>query len=513
MSRARAAAVGRVRLTEPAGRWIMVATVLGSSVAFLDATVVNIALPAVGDEFDASLGELQWTVNAYALALAALILLGGSLGDRFGRRRIFLVGVVWFAVSSALCGLAIDAGTLIAARALQGVGGALLTPGSLALIQASFAPDERSRAVGAWSGLTGVAGAIGPFLGGWLVDVEWRLVFLINVPLAAVIMLVTLRRVPESRGEAVEGGFDIAGAFLATAALGGVTYALIAAPEPGGAGDAWAAGAAGAVAAVAFVSVEHRRGRREPGHRRAAPMLPLALFASRQFSAVNLVTLIVYAALGAMFFLVVLQLQMVAGFSPLRAGVALLPITVLMLVLSARAGALAQRIGPRIPMTVGPSVAAAGMLLLTRIGRTTSYLWDVLPGVLLFGLGLAATVAPLTATVLATADLRHAGIASGVNNAVARAGGLLAVAGLPPAVGLSGAAYRSPEVFSSGFDAAMVICAALLVAGGVLAGGTIAPDALRSTPERPCPRPERTHSCPLDAPPLESARSPGEPPA
>jgi EmrB/QacA subfamily drug resistance transporter len=498
-----APAAGGIRLSEPRGRWIMVATVLGSSVALLDATVVNIALPVLGRQFDASLAGLQWTVNAYTLTLAGLILLGGALGDRFGRRRIFLVGVIWFAVASALCGLALSIELLIAARALQGIGGALLTPGSLALIQASFSPRERAKAVGAWSGLGGVAGAVGPFLGGWLIDLDWRLIFFINLPLALIVILVSVRHVPESSGVGARGGFDIAGALLAAGALGGVTYALIAAPERGSTVTAVTAAVAGVVAAVGFVLVERWRGRAEPSRRRAGPMLPLELFASGQFSAVNVVTLIVYAALGAMFFLLVLQLQVVAGFSPLGAGTALLPITLVMLSLSARAGELAQRIGPRLPMTVGPLVSAGGMLLMVRIGPRASYVWDVLPGVLLFGLGLAATVAPLTATVLATADIRHAGIASGVNNAVARAGGLLAVAGLPAAVGLSGAAYRTPDLFSAGFDSAMMICAGLLVAGGVLSALTIRRDALRSTPDRPCPRPERAHNCPLDAPPLE----------
>jgi EmrB/QacA subfamily drug resistance transporter len=508
--RGAARAPASVRLDEPAGRWIMLATILGSSLAMLDMTVVNIALPALGDEFGASLGGLQWTITAYTLTLAGLILLGGSLGDRYGRRRIFLVGVVWFAVASAMCGFAPTIGVLIAARALQGIGGALLTPGALALIQASFAPGDRARAVGVWSGLGGIAGAVGPFLGGWLVDVDWRLVFLLNLPLAALVLVVAARHVPESSDEETHGGFDIAGAVLAAASLGGLTWALIAAPERGTGAAAAGAAVAGVVAGAAFVAVERRLSRAAPAGRpgagRIAPMLPLEVFASRQFSAVNVVTLIVYAALGAMFFLLVLQLQVVARFSALAAGTALLPVTLIMLALSARSGALAQRIGPRLPMTVGPLVSACGLLLMTRIGAGASYVWDVLPGVVVFGLGLAATVAPLTATVLATADIRHAGVASGVNNAVARAGGLLAVAGLPAAVGLSGAAYRSPTVFASGFDTAMLICAALLVCGGLLSALTIRSDALRSTPERPCPRPQRAHACPVDGPPLESGR-------
>ena len=473
--------------------------------AFLDATVVNIALPTIGKDLHASLAGLQWTVTAYTLTLAGLILLGGSLGDRLGRRRIFTIGVAWFALASALCGLAPTIGVLIGARVLQGIGGALLTPGSLAIIQASFAPEDRPKAIGAWSGLGGVAGAAGPLLGGWIVaDAGWRWVFLLNLPLAVVVLAVTIRHVPESADPGASGGLDVAGAGLTALALAGITYALIEAPAGSGPAGPAAAAVIAAAAAIAFLRTERRRGR--PGSRVPA-MLTLDVFGSRQFTAVNVVTLLVYGAFGGMLFLLVLQLQLVIGFSPLAAGLALLPITVLMLALSPRAGVLAQRIGPRWLMTAGTAICAAGLLLMTRIGVNASYLTDVLPAVVVFGLGLSMTVAPLTATVLASADVRHAGVASGVNNTVARAAGLLAVAGLPALVGLSAADYHSRGSFSSGFRTAMIVCAGLLVAGSLLSALTIDNDVLRPAPGRAVPEPECLRSCAVGSPPLEPAQS------
>jgi EmrB/QacA subfamily drug resistance transporter len=498
-----------LRLSERRGRWVLAATVLGSSMAFLDSTVVNVALPTIGKSLGASLGGLQWTVTAYTLTLAGLILLGGSLGDRMGRKKVFLVGVVWFALASAICGLAPDIGVLIGARVLQGVGGALLTPGSLAIIQASFVPDDRPRAVGAWSGLGGVAGAAGPLLGGWLVQAGgWRWVFLLNLPLAVAVVAVTMRHVPETRDTAATGRFDIAGAALAALALGGITYALIEAPEqtrdPVG---IIVAAVAGVAAAVAFVLVERRR-TRHPGGTPA--MLPLDVFASRQFSAVNVITFLVYGALGGVLFLLVLQVQVVSGYSPLKAGTALLPVTLLMLAFSARSGALAQRIGPRWPMTAGTAICAVGLLLMTRIGLHASYLTDVLPAVTVFAVGLVLTVAPLTATVLASADVRHAGVASGVNNAVARAAGLLAVAGLPAVVGLGAASYKVPRLFNRGFDEAAVICAVILVVAAVVSAVLIRNDVLRPVAGQPAVRPECLTNCPVGAPPLEpTVRPPG----
>src|SRR5215471_12317364 len=479
-------AAGSIRLAEPRGRWVLAAAVLGSSMALLDSTVVNVALPAIGAGLGTSLAGLQWTVTAYTLTLAGLILLGGSLGDRLGRRRVFLIGV------------------LIAARALQGIGGALLTPGSLAIIQATFHPDDRPRAIGAWSGLGGVAAAVGPFLGGWVVgSIGWRWIFLINLPLAAAVTAVAVRHVPETRDPTSHGRFDWAGAILAALALAGITDALIEAPAHGLARAALAGGA-GILAGVGFVLLERHRGRAEHG---VPPMLPLDVFAFCQFNAVNVITFVIYGALGGTLFLLVLQLQVVSGYSPLAAGVSLLPLTLLMLALSARSGALAQRVGPRWLMTAGCALCAAGLLLAVRIGPHASYLTDVFPTVVLFGLGLSATVAPLTATVLASADVRHAGVASGVNNAVARAAGLIAVAGLPLAVGLTGAAYRNPIAMNSSFRAAMVICAGLLFVAAVLSALTIDNDVLRTEPEHPVAQPECLTCLPINAPPLE----PGNP--
>lgn len=453
--------VAGVRLGTPTGRAVVAAATLGSGMALLDGTVVNVALKTIGEDLDASLAQLQWITNGYLLSLASLILLGGSLGDRFGRRRIFVIGTVWFAIASLLCGLAPDPETLIVARVLQGVGGALLTPGSLAMIQGAFAPADRPKAIGAWSGLGSIAAAIGPFVGGALVDyAHWRWIFLINVPLAVLTIVVAQRHVPETRDPHASTHFDAAGALLATLALGGTTYALI---QWGGPLAAYA-GVVAVLAAVGFVVVERRE--REP-------MLSLGIFADRTFSAANVMTLLVYAALGAAIFFVTLQLQTVGGWDALEAGIATLPITVCMILLAAKGGELGARIGPRIPMTVGPIVMGAGCLLLLAIGDDVDYLVDVLPGVTVFGLGLAMMVAPLTATVLAAAPDEHAGIASGVNNAVARAGSLLAVAALPVAVGLNGDDYAVPAVFDDGYRAAMIACAALLVAGGVISCLTI----------------------------------------
>ncbi|MFE5752817.1 MFS transporter [Streptomyces massasporeus] len=477
-----------VRLASPQGKWVLLTTVLGSSMAMLDSTVVNVALPRIGRDLDANLSALQWTVNAYMVTLAGLILLGGALGDRFGRRKVFVVGVVWFAVASLLCGIAPDAGVLIAARALQGVGGALLTPGSLALIQASFHPDDRGRAVGLWSGFGGIGAAVGPFVGGWLVDGPgWRWVFLLNVPLALVCVPVALRHVPESGGgQRAQGRFDVLGAVLGALALALVTYALIEAGEGGLV--VVVSAVAGLAAAVAFVVVERRR---------PDPMMPLDIFASRQFTAVNLVTLCVYAALGGFFFLAALQLQVVVGYSALAAGTALLPTTVLMLLLSARSGELADRIGPRIPLTVGPLLCAAGMLMMLRVGPGASYVTDVLPALVVLGLGLVTLVAPLTATVLGSVSVARAGLASGINNAAARAAGLLAVAALPLLVGMGEEAYREPAAFDTAFDKAMGWCAGALVAGSVIAAAVV------RRPPPDCKRPECLRHGGVMAPPLE----------
>lgn len=472
-----------VRFSSAAGRWILAATVLGSGMAQLDATVVNVALPAIGHDLNTEVGGLQLVVSAYSVTLAALILLSGSLGDRLGRKRIFVVGVAWFAVASAICALAPTAQMLIAARALQGVGGALLTPGSLAIIQSVFMPADRGKAIGAWSALGGVATAIGPLLGGYLVQaISWRAIFLINVPLGALVAWLALRHVPESRAPSSAGRLDYAGATTATAGLAGATVAFVEGPNRG-----WdspvvlAAGVLGAVAMVAFVVIERRT---------ANPMLPLGIFSSRQFTSANAVTFVVYTALGGVFFLLVVVLQTALGYSPVAAGAASLPVTAIMLALSSASGALAQRIGPRLPLTIGPLVIAAGMVLMTRIGPGASYGTVVLPAVVVFGLGLAATVAPVTAAALAAADERHAGVASGVNNAVARTAGLLAVALLPPLSGLTGDAFRSPAAITAGFHTAMLISAGLAALGGVLAFATISNDLLA---EEPAEEPQNHH--------------------
>jgi EmrB/QacA subfamily drug resistance transporter len=448
-----------VRYGEPAGRWVLFATVLGSALAFIDATVVNIALPRIGLELGASAAALQWTVNGYTLSLASLILLGGALGDRFGRRRVFVVGVAGFATASLLCGLAPDVGTLIAARVVQGVGGALLTPGSLAILETSFRPEDRPRAIGAWSGLGGIAGAVGPFLGGWLVQVAtWRLVFLVNVPLAALVVRVANRHIPETRDPGAAGRrLDLAGVVAAAAGLAGLTSGFTAWPALGlAAPGVLVALALGVAGMVAFVAIERRA---------ASPLLPLEVFSSRTFTAANLATFAIYAALGGMLFFVALNLQVVAGFPPLAAGTAILPLTGVMLLLSARAGALAQRLGPRLPMTLGPILCAAALLLFAQVGAGATYLGAVLPAVLTLGLGLSLTVAPLTAAALGSVDERHAGIASGVNNAVARTAGLLAVAVLPLAAGLGHGSLTDAATLGPTYRTAMLLCAGLMLAG------------------------------------------------
>lgn len=490
-----------------AGRWVLAVAVLGSGLAFLDGTVVNVALPEIGRDLDASTSSLQWILNGYLLTLASLILLGGSFGDRYGRRRIFVLGTILFTAASLLCAIAPNAELLVAARLLQGVGGALLTPGSLAMIESSFRPGDRARAIGAWSGLGGVATAIGPLLGGYLVDaVSWRAIFLINLPIGIFVVAMAARHVPETRDPTAGGRLDLPGAVLAALGLAGTTYALIEAPGQGASPLIVLAGAGGVAALIAFLVAERRS---------KNPMMPLGLFSSRQFSAANAVTFVVYAALAGFFFLFVAFLQIALGYSAIAAGAASLPVTVLMLLFSARSGALAQRIGPRIPLTVGPLVIAAGLLLLTRIDPGDSYVSSVLPAVIVFGSGLTLVVAPVTATVLAAADARHSGIASGINNAVSRVGGLLAVAVLPLIAGLTGDSFYDAAAMADGFRIAMVVCAALAAAGGALAWLTISDDVLRAEPElrgEPSVAVSTDYSCAVTGPPLrsmnEAARAP-----
>lgn len=474
-----------LHLADAGGRWVLLATVIGSGVALLDATVVNIALPAIGRDLGGGLGGLQWTVSGYTLTLASFILLGGSLGDLLGRRRMFVVGAVWFALASLLCALAPSIGLLVGARALQGVGGALMTPGSLAIISASFAAEDRSRAIGAWSGLGGVAGALGPFIGGYLLDVlSWRWLFLINLPLIAVVVFVTHRHVPETRDPQADRHLDVVGAVCGAAGLAGLTYGLVALGGTGASPRTLASLAAGAAALTGFVLIE----RRSPH-----PMVPLDVFASRLFSAVNVVTFLVYAAIGGVFFVLILQLQVVARFSPLASGVALLPITVLMLLGSARVGAAASRYGARPFMTAGPMVSALGLGLALRIGARSGW-GEVLAATAVFGLGLTLTVAPLTSAVLGAASTRHAGVASGINNAVARTAGLLAVAGLPLAAGLGNGATEQPAEFDAGFGRAISLCIVLLVAGAVVAA--LATGPLRAPVGADVPAPAVTPQAP-----------------
>jgi EmrB/QacA subfamily drug resistance transporter len=459
--------------------------------ASIDATVVGIALPSIGRQFHTGVNQLQWVSNAYTLALAGLLLLGGALGDRIGRRRVFRVGTAWFAVSSLLCGVAPSAPLLVGARALQGVGAALLTPGSLAILGASFGDDDRNRAIGAWSGLSGVATAIGPFLGGWLIGAaSWRFIFLINLPVAAAVLAVSARHVPESRDQSEQGPLDIGGAVLVSAGLLGVVFGLTQ-----GAALGWSSGGtlftlgAGAGCLAGFATLEHRT---------RYPLVPLEIFRSAQFSGTNAVTFLVYGGLGGALFLLPVELQEAIHYSPLAAGTALLPVTMLMLILSSRSGALATRIGPRMQMSAGPLLAGGGLALLARVGPGSTYVADILPAVAVLGLGLAVTVAPLTATAMGAAPPEHSGVASAVNNDVARAAGLLAVAALPAAAGIRGRVYLLPAQLTSGFHTAILISALACAVGGLTALVTI---------RNPSPPTEPCWNCGLDAP-VPAARSP-----
>jgi EmrB/QacA subfamily drug resistance transporter len=490
-----------VRFDSAPGRWLLAVAVLGSGIAFLDATVVNVALPDIGRDLHASTSTLQWILNGYTLTLASLILLGGSLGDRYGRRRVFVSGTVLFTIASLLCAVAPNAELLVVARLVQGVGGALLTPGSLAMVESGFRPADRARAIGAWSGLGAVAGALGPLVGGLLVvAVSWRAVFLINLPLGIFIVVMAGRHVPETNDPSAGGPIDFRGAILAAVGLGGTTYALIEAPGHGGSLLVPVAAIAGVLGLIAFVLAERSS---------ANPMMPLSIFSSRQFSAANAVTFVVFGALSGVFFLLVAFLQISLGYSPLAAGAASLPITALMLFLSPAAGGLAQRIGPRIPLTVGPLVTAIGLLLMSRIHPGDSYVSGVLPAVIVFGLGLTLVVAPVTATVMAAADERHSGIASGINTAVSRLSGLIIVAVLPLVAGLTGEKFYDPAAMDHGFHVAMLVCAGLALAGGVLAWLTISSEVLESEPAPGGDLPTgvlHDFTCAVAGPPLRPGR-------
>jgi EmrB/QacA subfamily drug resistance transporter len=402
-------------------RWVLVAAIIGSSMAFIDGTVVNVALPAIQRDLQANVFEAQWVVESYALFLAALLLVGGSLGDRFGRRKVFAIGVALFGLASLACAASRDVQQLIAARAVQGVGAALLVPGSLALISAAFPQNERGRAIGTWSGFSGITAALGPVLGGYLVDhFSWAWAFLINVPLAIAVVAITWRHVPESRNPQAPSALDVRGALLVTLGLSGVVYAFIEAPAQHWRAPSVLAALIGGIAAlVGFVITEWRH---------AAPMLPLALFRNRNFSGANLLTLWLYAALGGGLFFLPLNLIQVQGYSATAAGAALLPFILIMFALSRWAGRLVDRVGPRRPLIVGPLIAAVGFAAFVVPTTGGNYWSSFLPAIVVLGLGMTVTVAPLTTTVMNAVGPDAAGTASGVNNAVSRVAALLAVA-------------------------------------------------------------------------------------
>lgn len=455
-------------------RLTLVATILGSTVVFLDSTVVNVALPAVADDLDAGLAGQQWVVEAYMLTLVSLLLVGGSLGDRLGRRRVFVAGLLAFGLTSALCAVAPSDEFLVGARALQGIAGALLVPGSLAIVAATFEGEARGRAVGIWTAWTGIATVFGPAGGGALIELlSWRAIFWVNIPLIAATVALTLRVVAESRDPEAFRGVDWPGILLSAAGFGGPVFALIEAPNLGWGDPAVWLSLAFGVACFALFLLREARARQ--------PMLDLGLFRIRNFWVANLTTLSAYAGLiGGLFFLT-LFLQQVSGYSPLEAGLATTPISVILFLLSPRFGRLASSLGPRLPMSVGPIVGGLGLLLMLRIDAGADYLPDVLPGVLVFSLGLAATVAPLTATVLDSVEERQVGIASGVNNGVSRIAGLLAIAVLGVVISAKfGAAVggdpgsnpltaSEPDASTAAFHLGIAIAGLLMIAGGVVA--------------------------------------------
>src|SRR5580700_9915483 len=458
------------------GRWVVAAMVLGSSVAGIDSTVVAVALPAIGRNLHAGFQDLQWTVTGYTLTLASLILLAGSLSDRWGRRRVFLAGVGWFTAASVLCAAAPSIGWLIAARAVQGIGGALMTPASLAIIEATIAPGDRTRAIGTWAGFSGISAAIAPFVGGWLLEAgSWRAIFLINVPVAAVTAWITRRHVPESRDTSASGRADWPGALAGVAALASATYAILVLPGGGVRSPKFAAAAV--LALVSSAAFAEWRG--------SHPMLPPAIFAPAQFRAANALTFVVNGALGGFAFVFIPALEIIDGYSPVVAGSALVPVTVVTLLLSGASGRLAQRIGPRPPLVAGCLLCTLASMLAVRIGPHAGYWTAVCPVALLFGLGLASLLPPLTASAMNSAPDSLAGLASGVNNAVARVAGLLWIAALPPITGLTGASYTDPVLFQSSFAQISWICAAAFACAAVLSAIFIT----RSSDPTPAPRP------------------------
>ena len=454
-------AARRLTLAGSAGRWLLVATVLGSGMALLDTTMVIVALPAIGRTLGGGLSTQQWVLDAYLITLAGFVLLGGALGEVVGHGRVFLAGAVAFGVTSAVCGVAPTSAVLIVARLFQGAAASLLVPGALALVSTSFSGEERGRAIGAWSGISGLATVIGPLLGGLLVDhAGWRWVFLVNIPLAAAAVAAAIHHLPlrELRSTALGEHLDFGGALAAAAGLGLLVCGLI---EARNLGTPLTAGAVvlGLALLVAFAVIESRQER---------PLLPLSLFAIRGFAMANLTTLLVYGALSSALFLVVLELQQVTGYSALTSGAAIFPITLLLFLLSPRLGGLVSRMGSRRLITLGPVVAALGLVLFLRVSASASYLTVVLPAAVVFGIGLALTAAPLTTTILGAVPSTRAGIASGVNNAVTRVAGLLAVAAVPLAAGLASATDGAGSGFTSGFHHAMLISAVLCLLGAVV---------------------------------------------
>jgi len=439
---------------------VLLASIVGSGMAFLDGTVVTVALPALGRSLQTDLAGLQWTINAYLLTLSAFLLTGGGLGDRLGRKNVFSVGVVGFALASVLCGLAGNVHLLIWARALQGVAAALLVPVSLSLMRADLAAEDQGEALGLWTGMSGVTGAVGPLVGGWLVDsFSWRSIFFLNVPFAAVALWAAWRFLPAESAKRSPVPIDVPGAVAAALAVGGVTYALIEGPPRGWPAVTLAAAAVGALSGVAFLLLE----------RRPNAMVPLSFFRAPAFAGANLATLFLYAALSCALFLLVLELQVSLGMSPLAAGAVLLPATVLMATLSPVAGRWAQRHGSRWPMTVGAAISALSFVLFSLVSPDRGWV-GALPGVALLGLGLAIGVAPLTKAVLGALEPEEAGVASGVNNAIARVAGLLGVAAIPWAAGMAGMnGVLSPERVASAFHRAMWICAALCLMAAIVA--------------------------------------------